>query len=226
MGILATMKTEEINLTLEAFEAYCARQMPDLLKSGPEAVREAALAHFRGKCAYEFLHQLAQGWRPSELAEGKDFRTEVYMDGSPKRPSPASIPPELEALANQALREANARALSLNGITEGILANAATRNPQQVEAAVTDAMALVRAFDGQRQNERNEADRRPTLHVAIPFRAKTKSYAPGQHRIGAEEAADLEDWRIKTEQEATLRGWEVPSGFAVGTWPPFWLEGV
>ena len=241
------MTTTEIR----EFQQYLARlgreatSVPQALREGApapaswtgtaeqwEEVRAQAARAYEQKPAYDFAYDIAvRGYRPSELATGRlDPGARINaMSGAIIRPPQSTIPPATQDRTRDALRALAARNLKIDAVLQQNLELAAygryTSHPRGAEAAISAADSAVQRYESTRQAAAKEEAARPMLTVHRPFRAiGGKHYAPGTYRVDPAVVAELQEWRERMEAQAEQRGWDAPSGFNPGHWPPFTSE--
>ncbi len=223
-----------------ALAAYTRRTMPRSIAEGasppeswvegPEAwesVISVAREHFAAKAAYDFALEIAErGWRPAELATGElQAGAEISAaSGAVVRPLGSDVAPRAINEAQKLKREISDLNLPLDGaIASDLAAIAFGKNvpPKRVEVILRLVTSTIHQARTARQAERAEARSQPLLRVKRAFKALGKSYPTGEYRIGEEEAAGLEEWKLKMQAQAALHDWGAPDGYRPENWPPF-----
>jgi hypothetical protein len=202
------------------FERYCQQHLPAHLANDTTPDGELARISWRGTTRRWWLTQIANGFRPAELL-GDLPMPPINAAGRAVRPPRSEVSTELEMQAHQVGAALGERGLHLDSLAAAALSMAIDTPVARLQWAISEGLAAIARHDAKVQNERAEAAQRRMLTVHLGFRAKTKSYAVGQHPISVQEAQDLGDWASKMEAEAAARGWPAPNGYDRSTWPPY-----
>ena len=227
------------------FEEYLARngaEVPEALaaraptpKTWPhgeeawQALAARAREHLGLKPVFHFAYGVAvHGHYPDELASGQlrpGARTNATT-GAVVRPPEPTIPPATEDRSRDALRGLAVRNLKIDPVLQQSLELAAygryTSNPRGAEAAISAAESAVRQHESRRQAVAKEEAERPWLVVHFAFRGPGgRSFTVGRERVDPALGDELREWQETMEAQADQHGWDAPSGFNAGNWPPF-----
>lgn len=233
---------------IRELEEYLARngaEVPEALRAraptpktwphGQEAwhaLTAKAREHLGLKPTFNFAYGVAvQGHYPDELASGQlrpGARTNAAT-GAVVRPPEPTIPRATEDRARDALKALARRNLKLDPALRQNLELAAygryTSQPRGAEAAISAAESSVWQHEAQRQAAAQEEAERPWLVVRFAFRGPGgRSFAVGRQQVEPALADELREWRETMEAQAEQRGWDAPSGYNPGNWPPFTIE--
>ena len=71
-----------------------------------------------------------------------------------------------------------------------------------------------------------EEAERPWLVVRFAFRGPGgRSFTVGRQQVEPALADELREWQEAMEAQAKQHGWDAPSGYNPGNWPPFTIGG-
>ena len=233
---------------IREFEEYLARNVADVpaaLRDGAptpktwphgeeawQAFAAKAREHLGLKPMLDFAYGVAVlGHYPDELATGQ-LRPGARINmatGKVVRPPEPTIPRVTEGRARDALKALAARNLKIDVVLQQNLELAAygryTSHPRGADAAISAAESAVRQHEAQRQAAAKEEAARPWLVVRFAFKGRGgRSYAVGRQRVDTARADELLEWRETMEAQAKQHGWDAPSGYNPGNWPPFTIE--
>ena len=235
---------------IREFDEYMTRNhadVPEALREGAptpktwpygqeawQALAARAREHLDLKPMFDFAYGVAVlGHYPDELATGQlrpGAQTNVAT-GAVVRPPEPTIPSATQDRARDALKALAARNLRTDPVLQHNLELAAygryQGHPRGAGAAIEAAESTVGQYESARQAAAKEEAERPWLVVHFAFRGPgSRPLAVGRQRVDPALADELRDWRETMEDRAKERGWDAPSGFNTGNWPPFTIEGA
>ena len=209
-------------MSLKPFEKFVERRRnPAFVEGNPppefwegtpaewEGMRQQAEDVEREKLAAEFADLVVKGFTFEEIVSGELERGSVVktMTGQVVRPSPSTLPPEIEQEAARMLRHIAARRITLSPIQQDKMERIAQGRwdgiAEPVKAVMYEVQGIIESYDFRQQSERQEADAPPTLKVLWPFRGPGgRTYSPGEMKATPELVTELTEWAEGIETKA------------------------